>query len=288
MGQRLAAVMNEAIEALVGEETSRAEVVAELGQAAGIDAGTVNQILDGSIDCPPLQRLRGFARVLDVSLSQLQDAAEADGCEYGNEANSAPSFERRCVTHEVRMEEIAGQRHIIGYGAVFEEPSQDLGGFVEIVERGAFTRALEAQADVRGLVNHDPVLILGRTSAGTMTLTADPIGLRYDIIKPDTSYADDLAVSMQRGDITQSSFGFRARRDRWENRDGQHFRFLMDVDIFDVGPVTFPAYPQTSAEARAMAEMMGATSQGTGKPNTDEGRAVGRLALQRRKLDLIA
>lgn len=198
------------------------------------------------------------------------------------------NVERRFVTHQVRMEEMAdGQGHVIGYAAVFEQPSEDLGGFIEIIERGAFDRVLASQPDVRGLINHDPVLILGRTSAGTMVLTVDPIGLRYDIIKPDTSYANDLAVSMQRGDITQSSFGFRAKEDRWENRDGKHFRYLMDVDLFDVGPVTFPAYPQTSSEARAMVAEMGAASRATGQPDNDDERAVGRLALQRRKLNLL-
>jgi HK97 family phage prohead protease len=289
MGRRLAAVLNEGIEAMVDDDTSRSEIVEQMGDAAGIDAGTVNQILNASINCPPPRRVRAFARVLDLSVSRLFEAGNADGCNYDEaEGNSQPEFERRFVTHEVRMVEVEGQRHLVGYGAVFDQRSENLGGFIEEIAPGAFTRTL-AEADVRGLMNHDSNLILGRTGAGTMALREDDIGLRYDISLPETSYASDLIVSLERGDINQSSFGFRLRKDLWTlQEDEPQIRRLLDVDLFDTGPVTFPAYPQTSAEARTMADIMrnGCRCQGTPTAGHDRG-AVGRLAYRKRLLDLL-
>lgn len=289
MGERLAAVLNEAIEALVDDDNSRADVVQEMGSAAGIDADTVNQILDGSINCPPPGRIRAFAGVLNVSVSSLFTAGNADGCNYNGEENSQAEFERRFVTREVRMVEIEGQRHLIGYGAVFDQRSQDIGGFVEEVAPGAFTRTL-AEADIRGLLNHDPNLVLGRIRAGTMSLREDEIGLRYDITLPNTSYANDLIVSLERGDISQSSFGFRVQRDQWTFQDDEfNIRRLLDVDLRDVGPVTFPAFTQTSAEARAMADIMNSSGGGcqeTPAAGHDRG-AVRRLAYRKRQLDIL-
>lgn len=108
-------------------------------------------------------------------------------------------------------------------------------------------------SDVRALIDHDPSRILGRTSSGTLRLTVDDIGLRYEIDMPNTSYARDLMESMKRGDINQSSFAFRVN---YENPDAEEWRFndklgvyertIKDFsNIFDVSPVTYPAYPST-------------------------------------------
>lgn len=175
---------------------------------------------------------------------------------------------------------------ISGYAAVFNELSEDLGGFYERIERGAFARTLES-ADVRALWNHDSNFPLGRTRAGTLALSEDEIGLAFEIDPPNTSYARDLLVSMRRGDIDQMSFGFRTIRDRWEQIGGQVIRTLLEVELFDVSPVTYPAYPTTSAAVRSKFESFTAESQAASDGASGDAAAQARNANRKRKLQLL-
>ena len=121
--------------------------------------------------------------------------------------------ETRCYSGEVRAEQRTDEpTRILGYGSVFNSRSEPLWGFREIIKPGAFDDVLND--DVRGLFNHDPNFILGRSAAGTLSLSVDDRGLRYDITAPDTQTIRDLVLApMLRGDITQSSFAFRVARD---------------------------------------------------------------------------
>jgi HK97 family phage prohead protease len=114
----------------------------------------------------------------------------------------------------------------------------------------AFNRALQERQDVRALANHDPQQILGRSSANTLRLSVDERGLRYEIDLPDTQAGRDMAVSVKRGDVTGSSFAFRPKKQTRQKAKDYDVRLLEDVDLFDVGPVTFPAYSATSAGMR--------------------------------------
>jgi HK97 family phage prohead protease len=143
-----------------------------------------------------------------------------------------------------------------GYAAVFNQPSEDLGGFHEVIKPGAFTDCLASKPDVRALLNHNADHVLGRTAAGTLRVTEDDKGLAYSVDLPDTQIGRDLLKSVERGDINQSSFGFVVRKqsyteDTEAEDEGRWVRELLAVDVFDVSPVTFPAYPQTSVDARA-------------------------------------
>ena len=147
-------------------------------------------------------------------------------------------------------------RTIVGHAAVFNELSENLGGFRELIQPGAFKDAIE-QDDVRALFNHNPDYILGRNKAGTLALSEDQRGLAIEITPPDTQVGRDLLVSMERGDITQMSFGFRVKAggQSWgEDENGETIRTLTDLKLFDVSPVTYPAYPQTDAALRSMNE----------------------------------
>ncbi|MFA5160310.1 MAG: HK97 family phage prohead protease, partial [Candidatus Omnitrophota bacterium] len=96
-------------------------------------------------------------------------------------------------------------RKIVGYAAVFEKPSEDM-GFIEYVRKGAFKKALK-RSDARALFNHDTdTLPLGRQSAGTLKLKEDDTGLYYEITPPDTQGARDLMTSIDRGDIKEASY----------------------------------------------------------------------------------
>lgn len=148
-----------------------------------------------------------------------------------------------------------GSPVIAGYVAVFDQLSVNLGGFREKIQRGAFANTIKTD-DIRALLNHDPNNVLGRTKNNTLRLVEDEVGLVMEIDPPDTQTARDLVVSLERGDIDQGSFGFRVnlRGDRWEEdpNTGTVIRTLLDVKLYDVSPVTFPAYPQTSVGLRSL------------------------------------
>lgn len=152
---------------------------------------------------------------------------------------------------------------IRGHAAVFDSLSENLGGFREVIAPGAFDDVLGD--DVRALFNHDPNAILGRSTAGTLRVGVDAAGLTYEIDPPDTQAARDLLVSMERGDVRESSFGFRVARggDTWdENDDGVLIRTITKVArLYDVSPVTFPAYPDTDAAKRTLSEYLSERNQ---------------------------
>lgn len=159
---------------------------------------------------------------------------------------------RRLSNGELRLSS-KGKRKLVGYAARFNSLSDDLGGFREQIAPGAFKNALK-KSDVRALLNHESSVVLGRVSAGTLRLKEDSLGLFMEVDLPNTQAARDLIESIERGDITQQSFGFRVAPggDSWsENKAGEQIRTLLEIDeLFDVSPVTFPAYPETSIEAR--------------------------------------
>jgi len=162
-------------------------------------------------------------------------------------------MERRIIDVKLETREHNDESpKIVGYASVFNSLSENLGGFREQIEPGAFDDALGD--DVRALFNHDPNMILGRTTAGTLSISSDENGLRYEIDPPNTTVGRDLMVSLQRGDITQSSFGFTVEDDSWsEDDDGRVIRTIHKVrNLFDVSPVTYPAYPEASVSARAL------------------------------------
>jgi HK97 family phage prohead protease len=152
---------------------------------------------------------------------------------------------------EIRHEE-NGQRVVVGYGAVFNRLSNDLGGFTERIEPGAFDGRTDD--DVRFLLNHDPNYIFGRTISGTLNLSIDSIGLRYEVTLPDTQSASELAVSLERGDITQSSFAFTVAEDDWDQDENNNMiRTIRRVSrLWDVSAVVYPAYPEATVGLRSM------------------------------------
>ena len=142
---------------------------------------------------------------------------------------------------------------LVGHAAVFNSPSQDLGGFIEIVKPGAFTRTLKTDRDPLALVQHMPQLVLGRRSAGTLKLTEDVQGLAFEIDVPDTQTARDLLVSVERGDVRGASFAFStpAGGDRWEVRGDKVIRELLDVDLHEITITAQPAYLDTTVARRS-------------------------------------
>lgn len=157
--------------------------------------------------------------------------------------------EERVFPLELRLSD--DKKKIRGYAAVFNQWSEDLGGFREKIRQGAFAKTIK-EADVRALFNHDPNYVLGRNKAGTLSLSEDDKGLAIEVDPPDTQWARDLLVSIDRGDINQMSFGFSTIKDEWAGKDGDTTRELVEVKLYDVSPVTYPAYPQTSVGVRSV------------------------------------
>jgi HK97 family phage prohead protease len=144
-----------------------------------------------------------------------------------------------------------GPGTIVGYAAVFDSPSQDLGAFCEVIDRDAFDSVLGQ--DIRDLANHDPSMLLGRTAAGTLRLTIDRIGLLAEIALPSSAVGRDIAALIKRGDIDGMSFSFDVGAGTWDQVSNPPVRTIKRVAVlYDVGPVTYPAYAETSAAMRSL------------------------------------
>lgn len=149
------------------------------------------------------------------------------------------------------------KRIVRGYAAVFNSRSEDLGGFTEFIAPGAFDDVLGD--DVRALVNHEDSKVLARTTSGTLRLSIDERGLIYEFDVPNTTYGNDLMESIKRGDISQSSFGFSVASDDFDRETRQ--RTILKVSrLYDVSPVTYPAYPDTSVVMRKLKQIEEETS----------------------------
>ena len=198
-------------------------------------------------------------------------------------------IERRTFAVELRAGGDDAAKLITGHGAVFNQEAEIWDGIYEVVRSGAFAKTIQ-EADVRALFNHDPNFVLGRNKAGTLRLSEDEIGLRYDIDPPDTTWANDLYTSIKRGDITQSSYAFLPVKESWTQRDdGSELRELLEVRLFDVSPVTYPAFVGADTQARSALQAFGIDPDGLavisikhqrGTPLTASERAMLKTAIE--------
>jgi HK97 family phage prohead protease len=232
--------------------------------------------------------------------------------------NSPMALERRVLALaddlEVRAEGDTPKKRIIGHAAVFDRWTTLYEGeslvWREIVRPGAFREAITARQDVAALFNHDSNYVLGRTTSGTLTLKEDPTGLLTDIDPPDTQTIRDLVLSpIARRDITQMSFAFQVRRDvetttvgkegvtvmdnggeritRWFEGNQQHEdRELLSVDLFDISPVTYPAYKDTDVALRQRGAMYESEIRQSVLAGVQKLRKSWRLARMRMRLQL--
>lgn len=159
----------------------------------------------------------------------------------------------------VRMDGDATKK-IEGYASVFYNgqpgTEYDIYGDGYLFERilpGAFDRAIR-EDDVRALENHDVNRVLGRSKAGTLRLSVDTIGLRYEIDVPNTTVGRDLSENLAIGNIDGSSFSFVVTDSAVRKEGGKRILEIAGVRLFDVGPVTFPAYSAASSSVRSMGE----------------------------------
>lgn len=150
---------------------------------------------------------------------------------------------------KTRSNEDGGSEGIImgGYAAMYNSRTTLWDGFDEIIVPGAFANTLSENCDVRCLFNHDWSKVLGRTKPGTLRLFEDERGLKFEVDIPDTSYANDLVSSMERGDINQCSFGFFITREELDWDSDPILRTILEVELYEVSIVSLPAYDDTEA-----------------------------------------
>ncbi len=170
------------------------------------------------------------------------------------------TIEHRNYAVEFRADSDDEKRTVSGYAAVFDRYSEDLGWFREIISPGAFSRVLKS-SDCRALLNHDPNQLLGRESSGTLRLSEDKTGLKFDLDLP-SSRADVLEM-VERKDMKECSFAFRVSKQVWkeERQDDDTIlttRVVEEVDYLkDITLATFPAYPDTTVAKRSYDEWQG-------------------------------
>jgi len=171
-----------------------------------------------------------------------------------------PDRETRVIAGQVelRADGENDKPKVRGYASVFNRESENLGGFHAVIAPGAFDNVLND--DVRALLNHDPNFILARSKngSGTLSMKVDETGLYYEFDAPDTQAGRDLMESLRRGDIDQSSFSFTVEKDEWEQPNEAEGRKLAKRTItkvarlYDVSPVTYPAYPDATVALRSL------------------------------------
>jgi HK97 family phage prohead protease len=220
------------------------EIVDSMSEPVTVDPA-VEPAVDPSVDPLAMQ---------EDSVRFVEPAKVAELHERGERVSKG--IERREAFQDLEVRAEGNGMTLRGYAAVFNSPSQPL-PFIETIEPGAFTASLQSRNDIKLLWNHDTGTVLGSTRAGTLRLTQDERGLFVEADLPDTQAGRDAAVSIQRGDVTAFSFGFRIPTggDVWNSASE---RVLKRVNVHEVSVgVAFPAYTATdgTANVRTMTEL---------------------------------
>lgn len=147
-------------------------------------------------------------------------------------------------------------RTVSGYAVVFNSDSENI-GFIERIHPEAITEETIKRSDVLCKFNHDDNKVLARSKKGTgsLKLTVDQRGLKYEFDSPKTALGDELLEYLERGDISASSFAFTIPKEegaeKWSKRNGTIYRDIYQIDrLYDVSPVFNPAYEATTCAKR--------------------------------------
>lgn len=151
---------------------------------------------------------------------------------------------------EIRTSElIASDKKLVGYAIRWNSLSEVIWDeFVEQFAPGAFADSLTSGADCRALYEHDYTKLLGRTTSGTLVLTEDNTGLRFELTPPDTQLGRDVLTLVERGDISGMSFGFRALNEEWNIASAPYVRTVTAAELREITVTSMPAYTQSSVE----------------------------------------
>jgi HK97 family phage prohead protease len=202
-----------------------------------------------------MPKIRAAAKKFGIHMSDSTRSSE-----YQEGDVAVTDVERRYTPAAVELRAMTGdnQNRIGGYAAVFGKLSKNLGGFVETVRSGAFSKShADGWPNVVARYNHDPNMILGTVRGRTLELRVDSAGLWYDVEPPQSRH--DILDLVGRGDVAFSSFAFRVfpGGDEWKTTDQSYpMRVLNEVQLVDVAPVPDPAYADTTAGLRSLANYL--------------------------------
>ena len=192
----------------------------------------------------------------DAAFTWSENKTKKIKMEENKGMESAPQEMRRTPETEVRTFTIENlelraeddENVVVGYGSVFNSLSNELGGFREIIAPGAFDGRLED--DVRFLFNHDPNMLLARSTNGTLKMSIDEVGLRYEAAIPDTSVGRDIITLLKNNTLSENSFAFVVEDDSWEVKEGMNVRTINKVSMLaDISLVSYPAYSDAKTVA---------------------------------------
>lgn len=175
---------------------------------------------------------------------------------HGGDRPAPDARETRALTDGLKIEtrsadDAGGETVARGYAAVFNSDTSIGGYWIERFAPGAFTRSL-AENDIVALHSHESARVVGRKSAGTLTVREDSKGLAFENTLPDTTDGRDLAVLIGRGDIGGMSFAFRAMREEWDETTDPPTRTILEARIYEITYTAFPAYPSTEVGLRSL------------------------------------
>lgn len=168
-------------------------------------------------------------------------------------------IERRFASEGMELRKDGDKpKMVVGYACRFEN-RYDLGmSMTEQIDRRTFEGMDVTASDCVCLFNHDENVVLGRTSAGTLRLSVDEKGLRYECDLPDSPNGHNVGEAIARGDIKASSWAFTVAEDEWKKDGGKNHRTITKIKkLYDVSPVTYPANPATDVAARSLAAVKG-------------------------------
>ncbi len=178
---------------------------------------------------------------------------------------------------------VASTGKLVGYAAVFNAESKDLGNFTESIKPGAFSRSLKNPDDILALYDHDQRSVLGRVGSGTLKLNEDERGLYFEISLPPTTVGKDLGILVERGDVHGASFAFNVPEDGdyWFERNGKPHRELRDVTLHEITVTSNPAYQDTEVLKRFV------SSHGIASVNDNSSPSPARLTFLKRFLETV-
>jgi uncharacterized protein len=166
--------------------------------------------------------------------------------------------------------------------------SQNLGGFRERIQRGAFSDSIKSGKRIMSFWNHDTSKPLGSTSANTLKLEDRSDGLHFTIFPPPNSWGDDVVTSVKRGDVSGASFGFRCLEDSWEQKNEDRIRTLVSCELLEISPCSFPAYTESVVRGQRGTAMINDTIKNLLQERAKlltEMRALGNSAEERAQFD---
>lgn len=153
---------------------------------------------------------------------------------------------------DIETREDGDKRYLSGYANKWEKLSENLGGFQEKFQKGAFSKSL-MKRKVMAFWNHNDDIVLGNTESKTLTISEDDRGLKFELELPDTQAARDARILIKRGDVTGMSFAFRATVDEWDESGKVVVRTVKEADLFEISPTPLPAYNSSTVKARSEA-----------------------------------